>query len=239
MHNDVYHTTLAQVFARAHHTILMPYMMSGWASVPLCFFVLTVSVCLSFTLLFSSHFYLHSDLNLFVHVVNAKANIPCVSAHRGVLLSGRIHSSHRLYEPKLFDDFHYSETLKSSSRRNPATKTRCPRALWCGTRRWDHRQSALFNTANMVAEQCRSRARTLAVRALLTRVCCVMKGRRNEEPIELMHEDFQVHVDSDLVGDLLGRMNTTGMIVRRSIEECVSMTSDNKITFETNCETNE
>ena len=66
-----------------------------------------------------------------------------------------------------------------------------------------------------------------------------MTGRRNEEPIELMHEDFQVHVDSDWVGDLLGRMNTTGMIVRRSIEECVSMTSKNKITFETNKETNE
>ena len=59
-----------------------------------------------------------------------------------------------------------------------------------------------------------------------------MTGRRNEEPIELMHEDFQVHVGSDWVGDLLGRMNTTGMIVR-SIEECVSMTSQNKITFET------
>ena len=58
-----------------------------------------------------------------------------------------------------------------------------------------------------------------------------MTGQRNEEPIELMHEDFQVHVDSDWVGDLLGRMNTTGMIVRRSIEECVSMTSENKITL--------
>ena len=66
-----------------------------------------------------------------------------------------------------------------------------------------------------------------------------MTGRRNEEPIELMHEDFQVHVDSDWVGDLLGRMNTTGVVVRRCIEECVSMTSENKITFETNCETNE
>ena len=46
-------------------------------------------------------------------------------------------------------------------------------------------------------------------------------------------------MDSDWVGDLLGRMNTTGMIVRRCIEECVSMTSENKIMFETNCETNE
>ena len=57
-----------------------------------------------------------------------------------------------------------------------------------------------------------------------------MTGRRNEEPIELMHEDFQVHVDSDWVGDLLGRRNTTGVVVRRCIEECVSMTSENKIT---------
>ena len=66
-----------------------------------------------------------------------------------------------------------------------------------------------------------------------------MTGRRNEEPFELMHEDFQVHVNSDWVGDLLGRMNTTGVVVRRCIEECVSMTSENKITFEINCETNE
>ena len=48
-----------------------------------------------------------------------------------------------------------------------------------------------------------------------------------------------MHVDSDWVGDLLDRKNTTGVIVRRCIEECVSTTSENKITFETNCETNE
>ena len=60
-----------------------------------------------------------------------------------------------------------------------------------------------------------------------------MTGQGNEEPIELMHEDFQVHVDSDWVGDLLGRKNTTGVIVRRGIEERVSMTSENKIMFET------
>ena len=60
-----------------------------------------------------------------------------------------------------------------------------------------------------------------------------MTGQRNEEPIELMHEDFQVHVDSDWVGDLLDRKNTTGVIVRRGIEERVLTTSGNKITFET------
>ena len=64
-------------------------------------------------------------------------------------------------------------------------------------------------------------------------------GPRNEEPIELMHEDFQVHVNSDWVGDLLEKKNTTGVIVRRGIKERVLTTSENKTTFETNCETNE
>ena len=66
-----------------------------------------------------------------------------------------------------------------------------------------------------------------------------MTGHRNGEPIELMHEDFQVHVDSVWVGDLLEKKNTTGVIVRRGIEERVLTTSENKTTFETNCETNE
>ena len=69
----------------------------------------------------------------------------------------------------------------------------------------------------------------LAARALLTRVYCVMTGHKNEEPNELMHEDFQVHVDSDWVGDLLERKNTTCVIVRRGIEERVSTTSENNV----------
>ena len=48
-----------------------------------------------------------------------------------------------------------------------------------------------------------------------------------------------MHVGSDWVGNLLGKKKTTGVIVRRDIEERVSMTSENEITFETNCETNE
>ena len=51
-------------------------------------------VSLSFTLLFSSHFYLYFALNSFFQVDNAKANIPCVSANWGVSHLGRIHSSH-------------------------------------------------------------------------------------------------------------------------------------------------
>ena len=65
-----------------------PSMLSGWLIV--CslslFLALFFSVCLSFTLLFSSHFYLYSVLNLFFPVENAKANIPCASVKRGVLL---------------------------------------------------------------------------------------------------------------------------------------------------------
>ena len=61
-------------------------------SVPRC----VPSVCLSITLLFSSHFYLFSAQHFISNVNNAKANIPCVSANWGVLLSGRIHS-HRLW----------------------------------------------------------------------------------------------------------------------------------------------
>ena len=81
-------------------------------------------MCLSFTLLFSSHFNLYSVLNLFFHVDNAKANITCASANRGVLVSGRIHSSLTTSTTR--------RLLKSSSRRNPATKTGCRRT--CVTR---------------------------------------------------------------------------------------------------------
>ena len=73
---------------------------SAWSST-LCgcpffdplFLALFLSVCLSFTLLFSSHFDLDTDLNLFLHVVVAKASIPCASA-KWVWPLGRKHPSH-------------------------------------------------------------------------------------------------------------------------------------------------
>ena len=64
-------------------------------------------------------------------------------------------------------------------------------------------------------------------------------GPRNEEPIGMIHEDFWVHVDSDWVGDLLVRKSTTGVIVRRGTEERALTSSENKITFETQCEIDE
>ena len=45
--------------------------------------------------------------------------------------------------------------------------------------------------------------------------------------------------NSDWVGDLLERKSTTGVIVRRSTKERVLTTSENRTTFETNCEMNE
>ena len=47
-----------------------------WLFVLFLFLALFLSVCLSYPLLFSSHFYLDTDVNLFLHVVDAKANVP-------------------------------------------------------------------------------------------------------------------------------------------------------------------
>ena len=68
-------------------------------------------MCLSFTLLFSSHFYLYSDLNSFFHMDNAKAIIPCVSPTEESCSLAEF-TPPTGYEPKLLDDFHYSETTE-------------------------------------------------------------------------------------------------------------------------------
>ena len=44
---------------------------------------------------------------------------------------------------------------------------------WVARTQFSTADHSVRNTTNMVAEQCRSRARALATRALLTRVCCV------------------------------------------------------------------
>ena len=73
-------------------------------------------MCLSYPLLFSCHFYLYSVLNLFFHVDNAKANIPCVSALALRQMRSPVPLTENTpltgYEPKLPDDFHYSETTE-------------------------------------------------------------------------------------------------------------------------------
>ena len=70
--------------------------------VPRCFFVRTLSMCLSFTLLFSSHFYLYSVLNSFFHVDNAYPASPPIEESCPLAEF----TPPTGYEPKLLDDFH-------------------------------------------------------------------------------------------------------------------------------------
>ena len=112
------------------------------------FLALFLSVCPSMTLLFSSLFYLYSVLNLFFHVDSAKAMNHCASPKRGVLLSGRIHSSHRLWAQApwrlpLLGDFCNDLPGEIGRQRHGALVL-----VWRGTRRWDHRESAIFTTVH-------------------------------------------------------------------------------------------
>ena len=143
----------AKVSAYARHSISMPSMVSGWLFVASLFLALSFSVCLSFTLLFSSHFYLCSDLNSFFHVDNAKAIIPCNSANQGVLLSPRIHSSHRLWAQApwrlpLLGDYWNDLPGGIGRQRNGALVL-----VWRWIRRWDHRESAIFTTVHSRARR--------------------------------------------------------------------------------------
>ena len=73
---------------------------------------------------FSSHFYLYSVLNLFFHVDNAKANIPTEES-----CSLAEFTPPTGYEPKLFDDFHYSETTEMIFQEESGDKDTVPSYL--------------------------------------------------------------------------------------------------------------
>ena len=81
-------------------------------------------MCLSFTLLFSSHFDLYSDLNLFFHVDNVR-QLRSLALWQNSLFP-------QVRNPTSLTTSTTRRLLKSSPRRNPATKTRCPRT--CVTR---------------------------------------------------------------------------------------------------------
>ena len=116
------------------------------SSVLSLFLALFLSVCLSCSLLFSSHFHLDPDLNLFLHVDNAKTINHGASANWGVWPRGRIHPSHRLWAqapwrlPLLGD---YWNLLPGAIQRHDALVL-----AWRGTQWRDHRQSALFTTVH-------------------------------------------------------------------------------------------
>ena len=87
----------------AHHLILM---FIHVVRLSVCSLTLCSSPCpfpcVSYNLLFSSHFYLHSVLNLFFHVDNAKAIHHGASANWGVWPPGRSHPSHSFFLDKFF-----------------------------------------------------------------------------------------------------------------------------------------
>ena len=77
----------------------------------------------------------------------------CASANRGVLHPGRIHSSHRLSAQRpwrlpLLGD--YRNHLPGGIRRQ---RYGALVLVWRGTRRWDHRESALFTTIHLGARR--------------------------------------------------------------------------------------
>ena len=141
---------MAQECVGARHLIYMVIHVVHLSDCPFfesLFLVLFLSVCLFYPLLFSSHFHLDPDLNLFLHVDNAKTINHGASANWGVWPPGRIHPSHRLWAqapwrlPLLGD---YWNLLPGAIQRHDALVR-----AWRGTQWRDHRQSALFTTVHL------------------------------------------------------------------------------------------
>ena len=131
-HWMMYTHIIGQECVCAHHTILTVVHLCGrvfvlWLSVPPLF----LSVCLSYPLLFSSHFYLYSVLNFFFHVDNAKA------IHHWHWSPGRIH---------------FSETAEIIFQEHSSDKDAVPSYLCDGTW-WENREQALFTTVHSGARR--------------------------------------------------------------------------------------
>ena len=92
------------------------------------FLVLFLSVCLSYPLLFSSHFYLHSVPNLFFHVDSAEANNHCKSSNQEFCPLAEF-TPPSGYEPKLLDDFHCSGTTENIFQEQSSDKDAVPSYL--------------------------------------------------------------------------------------------------------------
>ena len=104
---------------------------------------------------------------------------------------------------------------------------------WVARTQFSKSDHSVRNTPNMVAEQCRSRARALATRALLTRVCCDYEGPRDEEVDETIHEIFD---EKEKMKHEIKKSVKDGA---RSTKERALTSSENKTTFETHCEIDE
>ena len=126
--------------------------MCAWAFVA-CLFVFVFLLFLSVVYLFSSSLYLYSVQHFISNVNNAEGNNSCSFAQWGVLTHGDIPSSHRLWaqRPRRLRPLRdYWNDLPGGIRR---PRYRALVLVWCRTRRWDHRVSALFTTVHSGARR--------------------------------------------------------------------------------------
>ena len=163
------HTTLAQDRVCAHDPISIAILDERLSvcSLLLCS-SLCFSACLSYPLLFSSHFYLYVVLNHFFHVGNAKVINPRASARRRSLALWSIIYLPQVMSPTSSTISTTQRPLKSSSGSNPGI--RCPRT--CMTRSTVTRPSAERSLHHC---SLRSEKNQLAVDKLITllkKVCC-------------------------------------------------------------------
>ena len=137
---------------------------------------LSVSSCLSFSCfsssvyLFSSTLYLHSDQHFLSNVNSVEGINHCAFAQWGLLPHGDIPSSHRLWAQRswrlpLLRDF--CNDLPGWIRRHWYGALVL---VWRGTRRWDHRKSAIFTTVRSGARRTSEPETSLIT--LMKKVCC-------------------------------------------------------------------
>ena len=128
------------------------------------------SVCLSYLLLFSFHFYPDTDLNLFLHVVVAKAITHWHSANRGVWPSWQDTLLPQVMGQSSLTTSTTQRLLKRSSRRNPATKIRSPRT--CVTRNSTMRPSAEHSLHHCSFRSEKNQRTENKLITLMKKVCC-------------------------------------------------------------------
>ena len=120
---------MAQVSAFAHHPIFMPSIVSGWAFVPRCFFVLTLSPCVSpspcSSLPTSTCTLSWTPSSMWT---TPRQSYPA-SPPTEETCSLAEFSPPTSYEPKLLDDFHNSETTEMIFQEEPGDKDTEPSYL--------------------------------------------------------------------------------------------------------------
>ena len=122
--NDVHSHHGSRMFLCAsHHTHGHPCCVTDCCLVASVFLALFLSVCIYYPLLFSVHFFLDPDLNLFLHVVDVTLALRQSGPSAELTpLTGNV--------PKLPEDFHYSETSEIIFRDESSDKDAVPSYLF-------------------------------------------------------------------------------------------------------------